>query len=950
MATRTLAECLGHYLARSLYNPAQLAELAGVPRRTVANWLAGSVARPRTWHDLLRVARSLGLGEAEANEVLRAAGFGPLASLRVEAGDMDGLQLIAHWIPGAPLQPIEALAPADAAPLLRSYLVALAAEMARLPAYYPPQVPFTLDRIAQQTYVRAVTPLAPQLADLFMEMRPLPWAQAAPRLARAVVIGHGGIGKTHLLRQEAVSAAQNALSAWPLHPRAEVPLLVRLADLAPLLPGHPRPADTLEATARAAALQVPALVAGSAQRLLAALLTQPTYPLLLLLDGWDEVDGALSMRLTLALTHLRSLPAARIVLTSRPEAGYEQAAAALLAEAVVEVQPLATVQVQRFVRSWFFGRRDLEWSLRAVLRDSPELAHLAATPLMLTMLAILAELGQIATADKMELYNRLLRLVLEGRWRVHNLQLPETRVHAKLRLLQNIAWRLATHAGTWHNQLPVAEIEQFIAQLPAADRLKATWFDSWGGSYGGVLWELTAWDNLLCIESAGDQTGEETPGKGAGRKDIAAAPQIGFLHQAFQAYLVASYLLARFEEESQDALEVHHLQTGKVEQSEWLHVLRLLVAHARAYPERAAGALLATLLLPSVRAAHALPNHLVVIMAELQAAAVDLPELAPATATLLDRLLQAVQEPQTELRVRVYSGRLLGQLGDPRPALRDVDALDLVEIPAGAFTLGGDQPGAGEPDVADLPRQTVHLPAFWIGRYLVTNAQYAQFMQEGYEDPFFWLEARALGLWRAGEVLRAEPSPAPNGHLLFRSVWTRTPHAMHWPFDLPNHPAQGVNWFEARAFMRWLDARRRAAGTVPAGYHLDLPSEVQWEKAARGPDGRVYPWGNDFAPDRLNWSGQMLHSPTATGSFPRGASPYGVLDMAGNMMEWTRTVYTPGSPYDLDGQPPPSAETPVVIRGGAYYSPADSCRCAFRSTAAAIGRLTCGFRVALVPD
>src|SRR5690606_2001190 len=122
----------------------------------------------------------------------------------------------------------------------------------------------------------------------------------------------------------------------------------------------------------------------------------------------------------LGLTHLRRLPAARIILTSRSGVEYEQAAAATLAQAVVEVTPLGMLQVQRFIRSWFYGRRELEWSLRIALRQSPELAQLAATPLLLTMLTHLAELGQIAPASKMELYDRLLRLMLEGRWRFHD--------------------------------------------------------------------------------------------------------------------------------------------------------------------------------------------------------------------------------------------------------------------------------------------------------------------------------------------------------------------------------------------------------------------------------------------------------------------------------------------------------------------------------------------------
>ena len=148
--------------------------------------------------------------------------------------------------------------------------------------------------------------------------------------------------------------------------------------------------------------------------------------------------------------------------------------------------------------------------------------------------------------------------------------------------------------------------------------------------------------------------------------------------------------------------------------------------------------------------------------------------------------------------------------------------------------------------------------------------------------------------------------------------------------DRSQPPRETVSWYEAMAYARWLDARLRERGLVPEGRAVRLPTEEEWEKAARGNDGREFPWG-EFASGRANidetWDNAGPHDlgqTSAVGLYPAGASPCGALDMAGNVWEWCLNE------YEKPDRRGPGRDVRRVVRGGSWSGHRDHARCAYR--------------------
>ncbi len=272
---------------------------------------------------------------------------------------------------------------------------------------------------------------------------------------------------------------------------------------------------------------------------------------------------------------------------------------------------------------------------------------------------------------------------------------------------------------------------------------------------------------------------------------------------------------------------------------------------------------------------------------------------------------------------RVAAGNTLAKLGDPRPGvgLREDGLPDIVwcEIPAGPFLMGSadeDRMASGD----EKPQHTYEIEQpYAISLYPVTNAQYTAFVKAGgYHEERYWTDGARAEVWREGRVKAWSDDEPREG-----------PYDYGEPFNLANHPVVGVTWYEAVAFSLWLTEQLRGKGELGSDQEIMLPTEPQWEKAARSDDGRIYPWGAEPDPERANCTDTGIGSTSAVGCFPGGASPYGIEDLSGNVWEWCRTKWE-GDYKDYKGDDDLEGSARRVLRGGSFFDTDRNVRCAFR--------------------
>jgi formylglycine-generating enzyme required for sulfatase activity len=731
---------------------------------------------------------------------------------------------------------------------------------------------------------------------------------------------------------------------------------------------------------------------------------------LLLLDGLDEVPLAHQRRDQLReaiKTFARDFDKVRLLVTSRPYA-YD-ASWQLPGFARADLLDFDADQINSYIESWYraAGQKDPELpaeradhyarQLKEEMERNRNLADLAQRPLLLALIVSLHRWrhGEPLPEKREELYHESVELLLDM-WqrpkRIDDERGPRQETSAVEELgigLDALRQALSKVAFEIHKDQP--ELRD-TADIPAG-KLAGELFNAPGRKRNIEMDDVIAY----LKERAGllVERGEDSEGQAI----------YAFPHRTFQEYLAACYLA-----------DHDHLQLlanlARQEPDRWREVLLLAVAKAERGFKSSCWLFVNALCGQPFNAAAPTPANQ--WGARLAGQAL-LESAGPALSqnNWLDGLNNANR--QSVWRVcdwlayvatagdlpapeRAGAGVTLGQLDDPHLALMTVDGLEFCYVPPGPFWMGSDEDSRevlGKDAERPLHQTDIAYP-YWLGRFPITNAQFAEFVGDGgYRVADYWTEAAQHGFWRDGQVRGYTWRPDEENDWL----WLDRPYDYGRPYALPNHPAVGLNWYESLAFTRWLTTRWRSAGILPAGWSIVLPSEAEWEKAARGgleiptksltqplaaatltPDiprqanplpQRRFPWGDELpTAEHANYDQAGVGAPSRPGAFPAGASPYGCQEMSGNVWEWTRTlwgqfvpekskedkiVFEPLITYPYkaeDGRENLAANDywPRVLRGSSFANEDDTLRAAFRGWNFPGFRIRgFGFRVAAAP-
>jgi formylglycine-generating enzyme required for sulfatase activity len=602
-----------------------------------------------------------------------------------------------------------------------------------------------------------------------------------------------------------------------------------------------------------------------------------------------------------------------------------------------ELAPFDDKKISKFITAWYTAHvpkpfsREVAEERRGALQQAvqrPELRRLAGNPMLLTDMALLHTHRGRLPDDRAKLYKEVIELLLL-RW-------DEARQGSRLQDLLREAQRdendllrtLASVAFNAHSRSRDRAGDQ-AGDIPHQELLFA-------------LQELHPQESLDWAQRVIDTIRDR-----AGLLIAVQEHTFRFPHRSFQEYLAAVHL-TKDKDFAGKALSLLD-ETGY-----WREVIKWAagrVTHADDVVEWKGFALLRKLCPSDQPPAH-LPWQRVWLageaLLEMSLAKVtqfdEGPELVTRIRGLLQQLLaRAALTPFA----RAQAGMALGQLGDERPGVAthsrpgkkdQPDLLWTAVIEPDDFLMGGKEGWQGK---MQFKHRLQHV--FRVAVYPVTVAQFGVFIQDGgYARKELWTEAGWD--WRE-EGQRARPGD-------YGSV-----------FETPNHPRVGVTWYEAVAFCNWVNATFAPEDLkLAAGWKVRLPSEAEWERAARHTDGRVFPWGNEEQDieQRCNINKTGLGHTSAVGLFPSGNAACGAADMAGNVWEWTRSLWGTdwekasfNYPYKLDdgrenlGAP---AEINRVLRGGSWDDDAVNVRCARRDGGGPGGRFYfVGFRVVASP-
>jgi len=714
---------------------------------------------------------------------------------------------------------------------------------------------------------------------------------------RILILGAPGAGKSILLRYIAVMLAQGpVVAAKHFSIGADIdwfPILLPLAAYAAALAEQPALPlyDFLPRYLASRELGTPDLL----QPLLLEELQKGRG--VIMLDGLDEIPTAGQRHEVVERIRdfAQRFPENIYLITSRV-AGYERAA---VGEdfGLLTIADLEWSQRQKLVRKWCqatlpsnegdvssagAGQRAAEAlaeNLLAMVEREPYLDALSSSPLLLTILTNVYLRGESLPQRRGELY-RITTSALIETWSLERSVSGRpvvSRLDTQILDERRVVELLGPLAFWLHQSRPTGVISRHEMVRRLADYMVQR-----EGMTEDRAWRIAEEFASVVQEKMGLLV-EREPDKFA------------FIHRTFQEYLAARYLATR--------RDIDELALERLQDPNWEEVLVLVGDVLQGeYFDDYIRALLGAGLTDSTTG-----QNVVLAGRCLYSAGLHLTG-TPLGQDVLTALTRLVENPAIPFERRLSGGEVLGNLDDPR-------AGQMVKIPAGSFTMGitaEELAHYKEPSPLRrllercAPAHEVDVAEFYIDRYPVTHAQYAHFIQErGYEREEFW----SVEGWQwLAEQRRKEPG-----------YW------QEYRWNRPNYPVIGVSWYEAEAYAKWAGKR--------------LPTEAEYEKAARGTDVRTWPWGNTWLEDSANAEAK-LGQLTPIGIYPKGCSPYSVMDMAGNVWEWTADWF---APYN----DPAQQEELKVLRGGAWNTDREQLRCAVRLMSEPGARVgSVGFRCA----
>lgn len=765
------------------------------------------------------------------------------------------------------------------------------------------------------------------------ESRALTGLEAVIQTPQLVLLGDPGSGKStfvnvlaNVLCNQALHPKEDWLTHLPNWPEADgmlVPVLVTLRDFArglpDPLPEQAEPVHLWDFIQKRLEVQKINKVIEPLQDLL------EQGQCFLLLDGLDEVPSQAqrvfvrdAVRVFLKrYSGNRALITCR-VLSYQPPQNHDQPDLRLTELPDFEIAPLDDEKISRFVEGWYaeLGRLGtlpvddvpvMTQRLQEAV-ERPDLQRLAPNPLLLTVMALVhTHKGRLPDARTL-LYEETVDILL-WRWEQVKMGGREDTSHLRKLLLEagrtdvdlkRVLWELAfeSHSGSKVNDgEALADIGELRLQkaLASLNKNDLNWAQK-------IIETIKVRAGLL----------------------IERVPEVyTFPHRTFQEYLAGAHLASQnnfarsaFELAKQGPLwrDVILMATGKLVylsgdvDKPLALVGELCSGKLIDEPQAWQNAWLAGDVLQEIGLNRVMDTNL----------GRDLHE------RVQKRLVQILEGGKLTVQERARAGTTLSVLGDPRfdgdtMLLPTEPLLGFISIPAGKFLMGSDPKQDDQADKAEQPQHKLDMPyEYYMARYPVTVAQYKLFVEQSdYETTD-------------------------------KDSFT----------GASNHPVVRVTWYDALEYCKWLDQNLKILssqkvievqdkdqlafwqGLAENRLQVTLPSEAEWEQAARGSDGRLFPWGNEFNRNKANMGDTGIDTTSTVGCFPSGTSPYGLLDLSGNVYEWTRSLWGYefsksdfNYPYSIEKAPEDlgaSKNRLRVLRGGAFSFISWSVRCAYR--------------------